>query len=254
QTEAAARMILGDEFKMIPRYSLPVAQATELGNSWNATTDLLSFSTAQYGNPQEYWMNGAARVREKMKHLENCILLRQAFDLVENDLGIHPVQLPFKNANYDWLALPYPDSTDLEETNTLLYTAFCATSTTAPLEVCGVLADEWTERIPAKDEITGISFHYDRPNSEAPQTWLLVTPSQLTGNWQWNDLVDALTYTLDAARLRGVEPDQLDKKPFASLLPAVLAPESLYPYSIVLDNKAHYLAADTIKTFTPPTN
>jgi hypothetical protein len=254
QTEAAARMILGDEFKMVPRYILPAAQAAELDNAWNASTGLLTFSKAQYGNPTEYWMNGAARVRDKMKHLENCILLRQAFDLTETDFTIHPAQLPFKSADYNWLALPYPDTTDLEESNTLLYTAFCAGATAAPVEVCGILADEWTERIPAKEEITGISFHYDRPNSEAPQTWLLVAPSQLTGNWQWNDLVDALTYTLDSARSRGVEPDQLDKKPFAGLLPAVLAPESLYPYSIVLDNKAHYMADNVIKAFKPPTN
>ena len=126
QTEAAARLILGDDFKMIPRYILPAAQAAELGNAWNAMTDLLSFSTAQYGNPQEYWMNGAARVREKMRHLENCILLRQAFDLPENDLRIHPAQLPFKSAGYNWLALPYPDSTNLEETNTLVvYRLLC---------------------------------------------------------------------------------------------------------------------------------
>ena len=254
QTEAAARLILGDEFKMVPRYVLPAAQAAELGNAWAAKNDLLSFSAASYGNAGEYWLNGAARVREKMKHLENCILLRQAFDLTETDLTIHPAQLPFKSTDYHWLALPFPDKIDLEESNTLLYTAFCADATGAPAEVCGMLADEWTERIPAKEEITGISFHYDRPNSEAPQTWLLVTPSQLTGNWQWNDLVDALTYTLDAARGRGVEPDQLDKKPFASLLPAVLAPESLYPYSIVLDNKAHYMTAEAVRAFTPPNN
>jgi hypothetical protein len=254
QTEAAARIILGDAFKMIPRYALPAAQAAELGNSWAAKADLLNFSTAKYGNAQEYWLNGAARVREKMKHLENCILLRQAFDLTETDLAIHPVQLPFQSSGYHWLALPFPDSINLEESNTLLYTAFCADATTAPVEVCGMLADEWTERIPAKEEITGIGFHYDRPNSEAPQTWLLVAPSQLTGNWQWNDLVDALTYTLDAARSRGVEPDQIDKKPFASLLPAVLAPESLYPYSIVLDNKVHYMTAEAVRAFTAPNN
>jgi hypothetical protein len=70
---------------------------------------------------------------------------------------------------------------------------------------------------------------------------LLVTPTKIGGSWQWNDLVDALVDTLDSARSRAIEPDQIDRTPFASLLPAVFAAESLYPYSIVLDNKAHYL-------------
>ena len=44
----------------------------------------------------------------------------------ENDLTIHPVQLPFKTEKYHWLALPFPDTINLEESNTLLYTAFVA--------------------------------------------------------------------------------------------------------------------------------
>jgi hypothetical protein len=48
-------------------------------------------------NPQEDWLHGIARVHEKMKHLENCMLLRQAFAMNENDFTMHPVQLPFKN-------------------------------------------------------------------------------------------------------------------------------------------------------------
>jgi len=250
QIETAAKIILGDQFKMIPRYSLPAAQQSEISNSWNATNDLLSFSLATRTNPQEDWLHGIARVHEKMKHLENCMLLRQAFAMNENDLIMHPVQLPFKTEEYHWLALPFPDTINLEESNTLLHTAFVANGVASPNEVCGLLVDEWTELIPAKEETTGITFHYDRPNCEAPQTLLLVTPTQLNGNWQWNDLVDALIYTMDAMRLRGIEPDQIDKTPFASFLPAILGAESLFPYSIVLDNKAHYMAIDAVRNFS----
>jgi len=241
QIEAAARIILGDEFRLVPKYAFDPAQAAELANSWAAEDDLLAFSKAAHGHPTEFWLNGMARVRDKMKHAENCLLMRQAFGLEEKAFAMHPAQLPFKSADYHWLALAYPETIDLEESNTLLFTAFCAADAPAPGEVCGMLADEWIERIPAKEETTGITFHYDRPNSESPQAFLLVTPTRFTGNWNWNDLVDALVYTLDSARLRTVEPDQLDTKPFASLLPAVVAPESLRPFSIVLDNKVHYL-------------
>jgi hypothetical protein len=249
QTEAAARIILGDQFRMVPRYALLSSQQAEISNSWNATNDLLAYSMTTRTNPQEDWLHGIARVHEKMKRLENCILLRQAFEMNDNDLAIHPVQLPFKTSEYHWLALPFPETVDLEESDTLLYTSFIAKAAAAPDEICGLLVDEWTELIPAKEETTGITFHYDRPNSEAPQTWLLVTPTQLSGNWQWNDLVDALIYTLEAAKSRGIEPDQIDTTPFASLLPALLAAESLFPYSIVLDNKAHYMSLNAVRNF-----
>lgn len=257
QVVAAVRIILGPQFKMIPRYLLPAAQQAEIANSWSSTADLLNYSltTGKRSNPQEDWLCGIARVHDKMKHLENCILLREAFDMDEDDLSIHPVQLPYKTEKYHWLALPFPEAdVSLEESNTLLYTAFVAKATLAPTEACGLLIDEWTELIPAKEETTGIAFHYDRPNSEAPQALLLVEPTQLAGNWQWNDLVDALTYTLDAAKSRGVEPGQIDKTPFASLLPAVIGAESLFPYSIVLDNPAHYMDLDVVRNFNQPIN
>jgi hypothetical protein len=253
QIESAAKMILGEEFKMIPRYIMPVAQQAEIGNSWNAMTNLIAYAKTDEGgahhNPQEDWLFGIARVHEKMKHIENVIVLRQAFNLEEDNLFLHPLQFPYKPAKYHWLALPFKEEDiNMEESNTLLYTSINAKTDAAPTDVCGLLVDEWTEVIPARKETTGIAFHYDRPNTEAPQTLLLVTPSRLSGNWDWNDLVDALVYTLDAARSRGVEPGQIDKTPFASFLPATLAAESLYPYSIVLDNRAHYMTSAEVKS------
>ncbi|HTI12874.1 MAG TPA: hypothetical protein VL832_30120 [Puia sp.] len=252
QLQVAVKQLLGDAFTMIPRYVLPVPQQTEVGNSWNATDALLGYLLANgHPHPTEDWLHGIARVHDKMKHLENCLLLRQAFELPEDSLGMHPVQLPFQDSAYHWMALPYPEAeVDLEVSNVLLYTAFTASAAAAPTDVCGVLADEWNELIPAREETTGVSFHYDRPNSEAPQALLLVTPTRLTGNWDWNDLVDALGTTLDAAKARGVEPGQVDTTAFAGLLPAIVAAESLFPYSIVLDNKAHYMTVDAIKKIT----
>jgi hypothetical protein len=249
QLQAAARQIFGDAFTMIPRYVLPADQQAEVGNSWGATGPLLDFLiTGGRTRPLEDWLHGIARVHDKMKHLENCLLLREAFGLPEKDLTLHPVQLPFLTSNYHWMALPYPEAdVDAEGSNVLLYTSLTAGDAAAPAEVCGVRADEWVEIIPARKETTGITFNYNRPNAEAPQTLLLVTPTQLTDNWQWDDLVDSLIYTLDAAKSRAVGPDQIDTTPFASLLPAVLAAESLFPYSIVLDNKAHYLSETTVK-------
>jgi hypothetical protein len=241
--EAAAKIILGEQFKMFPRYALPSSLQTEIGNSWNDTAALLNHITTTGGRPYatEDWLHGMARVHEKMNHLENCLLLREAFDLDANDLGIHPVQLPYKTAEYHWMAMEFPTAkVKLEEGNILLYTAFTKNGAAAPNEVCGALVHEWTEVIPATEETTGLAFHYDRPSCEAPQAMLLVTPSQLNGNWQWNDLVDALVDTMESAKTRAVGPQEMGDTPFATLLPAVIAAESFFPYSIVLDNKLHY--------------
>lgn len=245
QTEAAAKIILGEQFKMFPRYAMPPALEAEIGNSWNDTASLLTHVGSTRLNPVEDWLNGIARVHEKMKHLENCLNLRDAFQLNEDNFAIRPVQLPYKTTKYHWMAMPFPVADiDMEEGNTLLYTAFTNAAAGAPNEICGVLADEWTEAIPAMDETTGIAFHYDRPNCEAPQTLLLVTPTTFEGNWDWDDLVDALHYTLDAAKSRGISPREIDATPFATFLPAVIGAESLHPLSIVLDHAAHYMAID----------
>jgi len=79
-----------------------------------------------------------------------------------------------------------------------------------------------------------------------------VTPTRLSGNWQWDDLVDAISYALDAAKARAIEPAQIDTTPFTSFLPAVLGAESLYPFSIVQDNKAHYLTQEAIMEIDQP--
>ena len=48
---------------------------------------------------------------------------------------------------------------------------------------------------------TGVAFHYDRPNAEPPQAWLLALPASFDGAWSWDELVGAVTETLDAAKL-----------------------------------------------------
>ena len=105
-------------------------------------------------------------------------------------------------------------------------------ATNSPQYACGLLIDEWTEVIPLEKETTGLSFHYDRPNAEAPQTMLLVTPTKLTGNWEWIDIVDALHHALDSARLRAVEPYHIDQTVYARYLPPLLSPVTRHPITM----------------------
>ena len=140
---------------------------------------------------------------------------------VSDSLDLQALQFPFR-VDDAWLGLRFPETLPNGDPfgidgPRLLYTAhFAPGAEIVPAEparrYCGLLIDEWSELIPAAEETTGLTFHFDRPNSEAPQAILLVTPPTITGAWQWADLVDALRETLDLARLRAVEPAQLDRR------------------------------------------
>jgi hypothetical protein len=160
--------------------------------------------------------------------LESAMLLAGALGLSEPALV--PAQFPFA-AGAPWLAMQFPPDTVLDSER-LLYTAHYSTPFDKTAHQCGLLLDEWTEVIPEATRTTGITFNFDRPDNEPPQTILLVTPASATGSWQWDDLVGALNETLDLARKRSVEPAELDVTRYTALLPATVMAVTLYGISI----------------------
>ena len=60
-------------------------------------------------------------------------------------------------------------------------------------------------------------------------------PSRFTGAWSWDDLVQALHETLDLARVRAVEPRQLDDTALSVFLPATILATTWQPITIAAD-------------------
>jgi hypothetical protein len=134
------------------------------------------------------------------------------------------------------MALEYPpESKGLLEKELLLYTACYATAFDGNDSQCGLLLDEWTEVIPSQTQTTGIAFQFDKPNAEPPQSILLATSPRFSGRWDWSDLVATLHETLDMARLRAVEPQQLDREPISVFLPATILATTWRPITIAAD-------------------
>jgi hypothetical protein len=117
----------------------------------------------------------------------------------------------------------------------LLYTAYYTGDFDKTKNQCGLLIDEWTEVIPTEEETTALTFHYDRPNSEPPQTLLLVTPSEFRQSWQWEDIVDTLNETLDMVKERAIEPSHIDETDYARFLPALVSAVTVRPITAVLN-------------------
>ncbi|MGJ3250810.1 MAG: hypothetical protein ACFE0J_06730 [Elainellaceae cyanobacterium] len=233
----AAKSLLGEDFKLVPEFTLSAEQASEWDKAWGDRTLILSYLTDAEPSglgldfPVDEWLYGVARVREDAAHWERVMMLSHAFGTGEPEL--EPIQLPYRE-NDRWLALPYPTEYEFDG-DRLLYTAHYTIPFNPGANQCGLLLDEWTEVIPTPEETTGITFNYDRPNAEPPQTLLLVMSPHLDGAWQWNDLVDAIRETLEEARLRAVEPTQIDDTPYARFLPATTSAVTFHPITIMLN-------------------
>jgi hypothetical protein len=230
--QAAAQALFGESFKLVPEFAYSPEQGGELADAVSAGESgaLLSYLTTTVGieRPVEEWLLGAARVRSPLQAWQTCALLAGTFERTEPVLT--PAQLPFK-AGASWLALQFPPTPPIDS-DRLLYTAHHATPFNPVARQCGLLLDEWTEVIPGTERDTGISFNFDRPDNEAPQSILLVTPAAADGAWHWDDVVGALNETLDLAKKRAIEPAMVDPTMYSRFLPATIMAVTLRGISI----------------------
>ena len=227
-----AKLLFHEDFKIIPEFRLPAANGEEWSNSYNNKIQLLQHVVSG-GNdqPMDTWLYGVGRVREKMQHWENIVILTEAFG--KSELVLQPLQLPHK-ATDTWLGLEVPAGYTAES-DRLLYTAHYSVAFDKTKNQCGLLLDEWTELIPALKETAGVAFHFDRPSSEPPQVMLLALPTAFRGGWQWQDLLDAVTETMDAAKMRAVEPAMINELSYGRVLPALLSSMTTYPVTAALN-------------------
>jgi hypothetical protein len=230
--QAAAKALLGESFVLVPEFAYSADQGAELANAVAAGESgaLLAHltGTLKIPHPVDEWLAGAARVRPPLHAWETSTLLATLFDGLVQPLV--PAQLPFEAAA-PWLALQFPASYTIKS-DRLLYTARYVAAFDPSAHQCGLLLDEWTEVVPGTSKDTGITFNFDRPDNEPPQSILLVTPATADGAWHWEDVVGALNETLDLAKKRALEPAMLDPTAYARLLPATIMAVTLHGISI----------------------
>jgi hypothetical protein len=223
----AAQAMLGDDFRIVPELEPSPEQAEEwrLAVAASESGELTRFlrDEADVDLPVDEWLYGAARVREQLRAWEAIVVLAGGFERPEPELV--PLQLPYAPAD-SWLALRFPGDYVIDG-DRLLYSAHYARPFAAGERQCALLLDEWTEVIPGEEATTGVALNYDRPNAEAPQSLLLVTPAAWDGAWHWDDLVGALDETLDLAKARAVEPAHVDTTPYARFLPTTVMAATL---------------------------
>ena len=165
-------------------------------------------------------MNGCTVVKSEKEnsHAGTTISLNEAFS--GNDIKFEPLQLPYREDDH-WIAVEYP-KTFQPDGEFLSVVAHVPVGHDETQTQSGLFVDGWTEVIPNEQETTGLAVHYNQPNSEPPQVLLLAITPEITNHWKWGDLMATMHETLDSAKKRAVEPDQIEFSQYAHFLPAVM--------------------------------
>jgi hypothetical protein len=176
------------------------------------------------------WLFRNSVTRENVAHLQHARVISE-----ETAAGLSALkvfQWPATQPN--WVAEDIPAGTTLA--GDLVAIVVQPAGAFEPAGACNALViDEWNELIPGEEEITGISFHYDAPNAEPPQTLLLAVSQRLENNnlrWTWQEVFDCVDQSLLLAKIRAVGPDELRHTLLDVVLPATLTAETSFPATI----------------------
>lgn len=234
-TDDRARVaaVLGDGFRLLPRVN--AAAGAELVASLADSTAL------QGGDPLAAvtWLQRAAHVRDGASRLETALLYAEATGSTQS-LRPRVAQLPRREGDR-WTGLPATAQHPITSGRlSLVVQTAAAPAAGAPL--AGLVIDEWTDVIPDRTQLSGVSFHVDQPAARAPQAILLAVAPDEARVWSLANLEATVLETLDLARLRLVDAEALAAP---TLAPATVPRLGHYLPAVYV---AAAPAADTVTT------
>lgn len=193
-------LVLGRDFPLCPRVT--PADAAEVTAAFAASDALLG------GDPVSAldWLQRLGKVREGTARLSEVIA---ASELIRDGLDISPkvAQRPFVEGE-GWVANAAPLDPSQGKLALFAVDRGGLDALAAGKALHGLVADSWTERLPASEQVTGTALHFDAPSSRAPQAWLLMVPKKREA-WSFDLVMDMLAQTFERMKLRAVDPDVL---------------------------------------------
>ena len=225
ETLEAFKQIFDTNYVVLPLFKIRQEEQSYLSLMLNYSSTLKNDHT---GNDllTEEWMSSIAKVKKNAEHYELLSIMSSIVHLSNiTSRAIIPLQLPYSNDGTErWLGASVVNNEALKEGRIAIGACVPNGHTASGYQV-GIMVEEWMDVIPYNEHTTGISFHYNQPNSKAPQCLILGLTPQITGNWKWNDLVDMLNETLDLAKKRGVDYEEIASTAVGQL------PGLVFPFS-----------------------
>ena len=235
-----AKIIFGEIFNPLPKFTYQ--NFADITAAEADRSQLLTYGSTQAGISEtvlvDEWLESVARVRPKLHKWE---VIRTLSDTLGNT-PMQTIQVPYR-AKDSWLAVEFPEKDPQQPTkpfqllrDTVSIVAHGAAAFLTPTRQNGIMLDDWTEEIPTTEETTGVAFHYNQPNAMPPQALLLCVTPDITGSWNWDDLMNIINDTFDRAKRRAVEPTHLENRyEWVTLLPALVSEFTTTGTNITLD-------------------
>ncbi len=217
----AMKALLGESFVVLPAFEIP--PSNRLIRSAFQQQSLMAGLTEE---SLVEWMQQAAPVHAALGNLDDLWLLMESGPERKNKLNLHVSQLPYRPENR-WLGLSDAERGAGFEIHTSpkgealsIVTAYGGDqadfdkmwqNANQSIIACGLVIDQWNEFIPNKTVQTGLSFHYNAPNTQPPQSLLLAVPAKRGTSWSdLGEVADTVSKTLDLAKVRAVDMEALN--------------------------------------------
>lgn len=166
------------------------------------------------------YINEMSKVSEQMMCMQQ-VRMFQLFNGIEPQ-DAAPMQIPVNEVGGKrmWLGGEVESEDFVYDANTYLVFQpdnLPAADAEQPL-IAAVVFDHWIERIPYRDQTAGLSFYYDQPDAEAPQTLLMAVSTKEGARNHWSEemLLRTIRSTMHLVKSRAVEPDHLREHPWTS--------------------------------------
>lgn len=222
--------VFGKNFKLLPKFALAGSERTSISHQLQSNTLMHDSGTSnrQYHTLElEDWFQGLTPVRSNVREFDlfNSLMEVQDSSFAADATDIEPLQIPYDQSDDRWMAVKLPGDEYLKENRLAIAVMGGETvDTTTNFNNVGLLIDDWTEFIPSKEENGGLALHFDQPNNQAPQCLILAVTPARTGSWSWADVKDTVNETLDLAKDRAVEYEDLATTGYSHVLPAMHFP------------------------------
>lgn len=187
----------------------------------------------------EEWVCDMGDVRPAMQNLFQQRLYGGWF--LDKQQSIRAVQLPFTTDDnlqpaqqYGWLGCEVENESQVFDANVYLVANAeemilnASDRAKGYKEIRGIVLDFWVEKIPLREQTSGLTFHFDQPDAEPPQAILIAMHNNSGWNSRWTEkqVIRSIKCALHLVKSRAVEPDHIKNDSWGS---------ALFPFPIIND-------------------